>query len=304
MAPLPDLEFRLSPQGRRAVTGVAWLSAAVGVLLGLETLLFHLGVDPFADVRIYYDAGARLNAGGPLYGVGSDTGVGWYVYPPLLAILFRPLALLPFPVAAATWEMVIVAATALAIRRAGLTRGTALATAWLALPICWALSVGQAEPVVTALLAFGSPASVALAGHLKIVPWLAAVYWVGRRDVRALVRFADWTVALGVLQVVLAPDATLAMARGEWLAPAFNTRNISPFALSPVLWLVAALIGAAAVLRLARGRFGWPASVALAVFVNPRLLVYQLMTLLAGLGGPHDQGVPHRAGAPVPDRPA
>ena len=286
MPPAPALPLRLSPQGRRAVLAVLAISAAVGVLLGIETLVFHLALDPFADVRIYYDAGARLNAGQPLYGVGSDTGVGWYVYPPLLAIAFRPLALLPFPVAAAVWQAVIVAATGVAVWRAGVTRRTALVVAWLALPICWALAVGQAEPVVTALLALGSPATVALAGHLKLVPWLVAVYWLGRGDLRSLARFAAWTVGLGLLQLLLAPEATMAMFRGEWLAPAFNTRNLSPFGASPVLWAVRAGAGAVIAVRLARGAWGWAAAVAFAVLANPRLLVYQLMTLLAAISGP------------------
>jgi hypothetical protein len=288
MSSAPAIPLRLSPQGRRAVMAVLAVSGVVGVLLGLETLVFHLSLDPLADARIYYDAGARLNAGDPLYGVGSDTGVGWYVYPPLLAIAFRPLALLPFPVAAAIWEVVIVAATAFAVRRAGLNRWTALAVAWLALPIGWALAVGQAEPVVTALLAVGAPWSVALAGHLKLVPWLVAVYWVGRGDVRAIVRFAGWVVAIGLVQLIFAPEATIAFAQGEWLAPAFNTRNISPFAIHPGLWALLAVIGFAVVLRLARGRFGWAAAIAFAVLANPRLLVYQLMSLLAGLSGPRE----------------
>jgi hypothetical protein len=77
--------------------------------------------------------------------------------------------------------------------------------------------------------------------------------------------------------------------RGEGLAPAFNTRNISPFAASPLLWAALAAAGLAITLWLARGRFGWPAAVALAVLANPRLLVYQLMTLLAALGGPRER---------------
>lgn len=276
----------LSPRGRRLLMAVLAVSGVLGVLLGIETVVFHLALDPFADVRIYYDAGARLNAGQPLYGVGSETGVGWYVYPPLLAIAFRPLALLPFPVAAGIWEGVILAATALAVRRAGLSRSTALVVAWLALPIGWALAVGQAEPVVTALLAMGAPWSVALAGHVKLVPWLVALYWIGRGDWRALGWFAGWTLGIGLVQLVLAPDATFAMLRGEWIAPAFNTRNLSPFTVSPVLWALLAGAGAAVALRLARGRWGWPVAVTLAVLANPRLLVYQLMSLLAALSGP------------------
>lgn len=288
MPTLPALAFRLSPQGQRALGLVVALSAVVGLLLGVETVVFHLSFDPLADVRIYYDAGARLNAGQPLYGVGSETGVGWYVYPPLLAILFRPLALLPFPLAAGIWEAVIVAALALAIRRAGFDRRTALVLAWLALPIGWTLVIGQAEPVVTALLAVGTPAAVALAGHVKLVPWLVALYWVGRRDRVALAKFAAWVVLLAVVQLVLAPDATLAMARGEWLAPAFNTRNLSLWTLSPVAWAAFAVVAAVVVLRLARGRWGWPAAVVLVVLINPRLLVYQLTSLIAALSGPRE----------------
>ena len=299
MPPLPAPAFRLSPQGRRGVMAVLWLGAAVGLLLGVETVALHLATDPLHDVRIYYDAGSRLNAGQPLYGVGPDTGAGSYVYPPLLAIAFRPLALLPFPVAAGIWEAVIVAATALAARRAGLTRRTALVVACLALPVGWALAVGQAEPLVTALLALGTPATVALAGHLKLVPWLVAIYWLGRGDMRSLARFAAWAVALGILQLLLAPDATLAMLRGEWLVPAFNTRNISPFAASPVLWGGLAAAGAVVALRLARGRWGWPAAVVLAVVANPRLLVYQLMSLLAALGGPRQATATAATALPV-----
>ena len=46
----------------------------------------------------------RLNAGQPLYAqpAGVDEAA-FYRYPPLLAIVFRPLALLPFEAAAAVW---------------------------------------------------------------------------------------------------------------------------------------------------------------------------------------------------------
>ena len=43
------------------------MAALVGVALGLEAFVFHMSTDPFADTRLYYDAGARLNAGLPLY---------------------------------------------------------------------------------------------------------------------------------------------------------------------------------------------------------------------------------------------
>ena len=65
--------------------------------------------------------------------------------PPLLAILFRPLALLPFPVAAAIWQAIITGALVLTIRRIGVREPVLIAMGCLALPLCWALSIGQAE---------------------------------------------------------------------------------------------------------------------------------------------------------------
>ena len=102
-----------SPARRRAAR-LAYLAvfalAVVGALAGIATLFMHLANDPLADVRAYYDAGARLNAGLPLYPADADPNAAeYYRYPPLLAIAFRPLALLPFAAAAAIWEAVVIA---------------------------------------------------------------------------------------------------------------------------------------------------------------------------------------------------
>jgi hypothetical protein len=44
--------------------------------------------------------------------------------------------------------------------------------------------------------------------------------------------------------------------------------------------------GAVATFRLAPTRYGWAAAIALSVLATPRLLAYQLSTLLAGLRPP------------------
>jgi len=104
-----------------SVRRVFQLAAVVGVVLGIETTILHLSMDPLGDVHAYYDAGSRLNAGEPLYVQPSDTNANdFYRYPPLLAILFRPLALLPYPAAAAIWVAILVVATVLTFRRLGL----------------------------------------------------------------------------------------------------------------------------------------------------------------------------------------
>ena len=196
-----------TPNVRRVLV----LAAVVGLLLGIETVIFHAATDPLADVHAYYDAGARLNAGLPLYEQPATTNeADFYRYPPLLAIFFRPLALLPFEAAAAIWMSILVACLALTIVRLGpRRRSTWLVMGMLALPTGWSLVIGQAQVVVTLLTAIGAPWAIALGANIKVFPALVAIWWVGRRDVRALGWFAAAMAALALFQFVLEPAATI-----------------------------------------------------------------------------------------------
>lgn len=299
MPRLPMPAFRLSPQGQRALALVLIASACVGVLLGLETVVFHLSTDPLIDIKRYYLAGQRLNAGQPLYGQVSPDTAATYLYPPLLAILFRPLALLPLAVVDVLWEALVLLSFGLTLRRIGVSRPVLLVLAWLALPIGWALSIGQAEPILTLLLAIGAPWAVALAGSVKLLPWLAAAYWLARRDWAAIGRLAAWIVALFALQLLLAPGDTVAFLRLGWLHGTLDVNAVGLWVVSPVLWAGGTLLAVAAVFALARTQHGWAAAVVLTVVANPRLLVYQLAALVAGFGGPRPSGV-EEAAAPIP----
>jgi Glycosyltransferase family 87 len=286
----------LSPRGRQAIRGILVVASILGLLIGLGALRLHLATDPLADVHAYYDAGARLNAGQPLYvQLATTNDPDFYRYPPLLAILFRPLALLSFEAAAAVWMLVLGAASVVTVWRLHPNLPAVLALGMLAMPILWTLAIGQAQVLVTLLLAFGSPFGVAAAGYLKLTPWLAAVFWVGRRDWPAIRRLVAWTAGLGLVQLVLAPQATIDYLAFPSLTQVGDVVNLSPYAVSPVLWAVAAVIGGLLALRLAPGRWGWAAAVALAVGATPRLLAYQLSTLLAAFGGPAPQPCPDAA---------
>jgi Glycosyltransferase family 87 len=271
-----------------------WLSlglfalAVVGALAGIYVLWVHVTTDPLADVRAYYDAGARLNAGEPLYPAGADPDVAeFYRYPPLLAILFRPMAFLPFDAAAAIWEVLILAAFGLTLWRLGIKRpATWLAVGMLGIPIGWTLAIGQAQSIVTLLLTLGSPWAVALAGHMKLFPILVGIYWLARREWQSLRLFVAWTIGLGVLQLVLEPANTLAFLGLTNLGQVGAVHNFSAFVLSPILWAALVVIGIAITVRLGRTGWGWSAVVALSVFATPRLLTYMLMTLLACLRRP------------------
>ena len=261
------------------------LAAVVGVLIGLDTLVLHLRLDPLADVRAYYDAGARLNAGQPLYDQPAGTDdASFYRYPPLLAVAFRPLALLPFEAAALVWEALLLVLFGATILRCGLrNRWTWLVLGWLAAPIAWSLAIGQAQVAVTFLLTLGSPLAVAMAAHLKLLPALAAVFWIGRRDLRGFGRFVGWTAGLGLLSFVLEPTGTIAFLGFTDLAQVGNVENRSLYSISPVLWAVSTVILVALAVRFAPTRAGWALAICLVVFASPRLLLYQLSTLQAAV---------------------
>lgn len=283
-------EARALRQARRErQVRLAWfVAAAVGALAGISTLWLHLTTDPLADVRAYYDAGTRLNEGLPLYPADADPNAAeFYRYPPLLAIAFRPLALLPYPAAAAIWEAVVIASLVGTLWWIGLRRReTWLAVGVLGLPIAWSVAVGQAQVPLTFLTALGSPWAIALAANIKIFPALVALWWVGRREWRDLGIFAAWLAALVLLQFVLEPQATIDFVGTLTLQQVGQVRNLSPYVVSPLLWGVLVAAGAALVLRLSPTRWGWAAAVAFSVLATPRLLSYMLMTLLAAMRAP------------------
>jgi hypothetical protein len=285
MPPVASMERAFESRGVQVVLAAG---AVLGALIGLQTLVLHLTLDPLADVHAYYDAGARLNAGLPLYDQPAGTDdAAFYRYPPLLAVAFRPLALLPFWTAALIWEAFLLVLFAATAHRSGLrNRWTWLVMGWLAAPIAWSLAVGQAQVAVTYLVILGTPWGIALAANLKLLPILVAVYWVGRRDRRAIGRLLAWLVGLVVLSFVLEPSGTVAYLGFPDLAQVGNVENLSLYATSPLLWagFVAGL--AALALRFAPRRAGWALAVALSVLASPRLLMYQFSTLQAAIRPP------------------
>lgn len=263
-------------------------ASVVGLLIGIDTLLLHLRTDPLADVHAYYDAGARLNAGLPLYvqPAGTDDAA-FYRYPPLLAVLFRPLALLPFETAALIWEGLLLVLFVGTIVRTGIrNRWTWIVLGWLAAPFAWSLAIGQAQIAVTFLIALGAPWAIAFAAHLKILPALVAVYWIGRRDWRAVGHLVAWGLGLGLLSLVLEPAGTIAFLGFTDLAQVGSVENRSLYAISPLLWAAFVVLLGGLALRFASTRWGWPLAVSLSVLVSPRLLMYQLSTLLAAVRSP------------------
>jgi len=277
-----------APASTRLVSLGLFALAVIGAMAGAYVFWLHLTTDPLNDVQAYYWAGARLNAGLPLYPPDQSvaTPLG-YPYPPLLAILFRPLALLPFAAAAAIWEVVVIASLVGTVWLMGFRRReTWLALGILALPIAWCVAIGQAQVPLTLLTAIGAPWSIALAANIKLFPALIALWWIGRREWRSLGIFVAAMAGLAILQLILAPQASLDYLTAITLKQVGAVRNFSPYALSPVIWAVLVGAGVLLTLRVAPTRWGWAAAVALSILATPRLLVYMFMTFLAILTAP------------------
>jgi hypothetical protein len=160
----------------------------------------------------------------------------------------------------------------------------------LALPIGWCLVIGQAQVPLTLLTAIGAPWSIALAANIKLFPALIALWWIGRRDWHSLAVFVATVCGLALVQLVLAPQASLDYLTAITLKQVGAVRNFSPYVASPLLWAVLVLAGAGVVLRLSKTRWGWAAAVIFSVVATPRLLVYMFMTFLAALAAPDGRG--------------
>jgi hypothetical protein len=103
--------------------------------------------------------------------------------------------------------VIVLVAFALTIHRLSARRAdTWLAVGMLGLPIAWALSIGQAQVIVTLLTTLAAPWSIALAANVKLFPALVALWWIGRREWRALRVSVAW--ASGLALHCAAPQAT------------------------------------------------------------------------------------------------
>lgn len=282
------------PATRHLLNLLVFAAAVVGALAGIGVAWIHVVNDPLGDAHAYYDAAARLNAGHALYPAGIDpNGNRIYLYPPLLAVVLRPLALLPYEWFALAWELVVVASFVALLRVLGVrSRSTWLAIGLLGIPIGWALTIAQAHVPMTLLLAIGQPWSIALAANLKLFPAVIAIWWLGRRDFEAFAAFLIWSALFVLAQLVLELNGTLAFFGSIGFAQIGEVRNISPYAQSPALWVGLVLVGALVTLALARTRWGWAAAVTFATLAPPRLLVYMLMGLLAAVRRPRLAGEP------------
>ena len=75
-----------------------------------------------------------------------------------------------------------------------------------AAPFAWSLAIGQAQIAVTYFVTLGTPLGVALAAHIKLLPALVAVYWLGREDWRGGHHFPRYEATMSPTMESTSPD--------------------------------------------------------------------------------------------------
>ncbi|MHB1132257.1 MAG: glycosyltransferase family 87 protein [Chloroflexota bacterium] len=197
------------------------LAEMLGVALAALAWLFTLSKvvdDPrgASDFTAYFLAGQAHLLGLDYYqratieglaGAAGITGdLGPYLYPPLFAVIMSPLAGLDYPTARLLWAAlsllalaggVVMLQWAVGLRLPLGTRGPALALVSLFPPVADDIIKGQITAVLLCLLAGAWLAEkrrqpvvagllVAIAASIKLVPAIILLYFLLRRDYRAL----------------------------------------------------------------------------------------------------------------------
>ena len=223
-------------------------AAAIAVVAGVAGWVATRSLQQ--DLAAYWVAGAARNAGLDPYVNqlgGPDAPALWdgvavfahsrFLYPPVVAELFRALAAVPYPLAKALFTALMVGAwvTAAAFTARAARRETAMAVAFgagaLFYPLYLALERGQVDPLVLLLLAvaFGArtrpwASGLALAAAAAFKPGLAGVVLV----LAALGRWRAVGAALAGLGAVALASVALS---GPALAREYATRVLPRAAL-------------------------------------------------------------------------
>jgi hypothetical protein len=271
-------------------------------------------VEPYSDAITYLAAGERLNAGHDLYRlVPGDRPVlilpqtfdSPLVSPPPIAALWRPLAALPFGLAAwiaATW-IAMLGTIVYLVRRTG----------WPAVVACVVLFDGIAQQLTVANVAAFFPALLIVAWNqrsrppsasvlgvmtaIKIAPGTMFGWLVARRDLPAFL----WAASAAVALLLIGAIGAGLDSYGEYLAVVRGTRP-SPESLSGMTglpWLSVAILVAGTLLAAIVRRDAWSFGIAVVASVlgAPALYHAGYVPLLALLAPLTARVAPARPGA-------
>ncbi|MCE0762856.1 glycosyltransferase 87 family protein [Pseudonocardia kujensis] len=213
-----------------------WIGAGVLIALQVAVLAVWPGAHALMiDLQVYRAGGEHLLHHQPLYAGGVLLDLP-FVYPPVAAVLFVPLALLPLPLLKILWTALGVLLLVLVVRRTGALAGAVLPAGTVALLVAAALwldpvrttfYLGQINVVLLALVLLdltGRPsrwrgAGLGLAAALKLTPLLFVVHLllVGRRR-EAGVAVGTFVTATGLGFAVAPAESVQYWLRGTFAA--------------------------------------------------------------------------------------
>ncbi|RZQ61519.1 glycosyltransferase 87 family protein [Amycolatopsis suaedae] len=232
------MSVQLAARPRALVVASAAVSAVIVAVLAVTGGLAAI------DLQVYRFGVAALFSGADLYGELAATTAGiWlpFIYPPFAALVLAPLAALPWPVAAALVTLASVAALALTChvvaRRlwpaapAG-PLAAAVPVALLCEPVRSTLGFGQVNLWLMAMVVadcllprtrWPRGLLVGLAVAIKITPAAFLLFFLLRKDFRAVATAAATVAATVLAGVLAAPEAS---AR-YWFGELFTASGLS-----------------------------------------------------------------------------
>lgn len=265
---------------------LAWAGAAVlAVLIGLVswTELNHAAsLSTGSDMDAYWNAAVRLREGGQLYAPGLPTDSDLYRYAPWFAYAWVPLTLLPKSVVLVAWMSLCLFAAVASVAPLLWHGPSGWATVALLLPFqLEGAAFGNVQPLLVLALVWGlerrsGPLWIAVAASLKATPILLAVVYAGRGEWRRA------GIALALSALLIAPMLAFDLSG---YSTQIGGGQMSLLTVSPILWVLVAVLAIATAWLLAATRYAWVAGAVSMTLALPRFLLYEISFLVVGLAG-------------------
>jgi hypothetical protein len=239
----PEITAERNPRQHLWRAGIALFLIVLGCMTVYRGAIRSVKL---VDSTVYLAAGESvLHGGEDLYRVTDERGLH-YIYPPVFAIVFAPMAMLPPAVAVALWYLITIALLAAGLRAVlavSTPAGKPLDARLLALPllvcadpILGAITRGQVSILMFACVAlalawrargraFQSGFLIGFVTVMKLYPGLLVFYFLVRRDWRALAGVVSAALLFGALLPALVFGPTLAV--GHWTY--WFTEIVAPF---------------------------------------------------------------------------
>ena len=185
---------------------------------------------PSGNFEIFRGASHHLLSGADMYAEYPDEQQDRFKYSPAFAVLFTPLAYLPWPLALFLWSTLNALVLFAAVERVLPQRAALVALSFLLLEVIRAMQNAQSNALVAGLImlawvaferaqAWRAAAAIALGACVKIFPLAALTFAIPRR---VAIRSGAWAAAFGVVLAALpfavTSPASLAAQYRSWRA--------------------------------------------------------------------------------------